>query len=77
MGDLPNRAAGPVHVIMLFMSDDQPDIQPDAHSDAEPDTEPVTEPVTEPGTEPDAGSDGVSDEGLLSEPAPDGAHEPL
>ncbi|MEV4807275.1 hypothetical protein AB0K18_45385 [Nonomuraea sp. NPDC049421] len=47
------------------MPNDQPDIQPDAEPDAEPDIEP------------DADSAAVSDEGLLSEPAPDGAHEPL
>ncbi|MGW3351002.1 hypothetical protein ACWDA3_47540 [Nonomuraea rubra] len=43
------------------MRNDQPDAEPDAAPDSGP------------GVEPDA----VSEEGLLGEAAPDGAHEPL
>ncbi|WP_187414507.1 hypothetical protein [Nonomuraea sp. PA05] len=47
------------------MRNDQPDAEPDAVPDAEPDAVPDVEP------------DAVSEDGLLGEAAPDGAHEPL
>ncbi|MGP4103732.1 hypothetical protein [Nonomuraea sp. KM90] len=51
------------------MRNDQPDVEPDTAPDAGPDAGRDAGPDVEP--------DAVSEEGLLGEAAPDGAHEPL
>ncbi|GAA3169217.1 hypothetical protein GCM10020001_114180 [Nonomuraea salmonea] len=66
---------------MIFMSNDQLDVEPDpvpaAVPVAVPDPVPVAVPDPVPDAQPDVEPEAVADEGLLSEPAPDGAHEPL